>query len=158
MQQAAEATILDFMAYGIIAVCSYLLYHFSDKRLLVSMFVLAVGVITCSLYHGDFYPNFYKYPPGLLYVFWGLFVVSTSFFLLRKIHIKKLPKIIQFISANSLWIYFWHVMLLTFEKYYFGISNWALNWLVVVAFSLAMCYLQNVLIERVFKKQSSIKA
>lgn len=143
IQTAAEATILDFMAYGIIAVCSFLLYHFTDKKLLTSIGALAAGVISLSLYNHAFDPNGVKYPPGLLYICWGLFVVALSYFILRKVKITKLPGIIKFISANSLWIYFWHAMLLVFERNYYSINNWAVNWFVVVLFSLGMCYLQN---------------
>ena len=117
IQSAAEATILDFMAYGIIAICSFLLYHFTDKKLLTSIGVLLAGVIGLSLYGHAFDPNGVKYPPGLLYICWGLFVVALSYYILRKAKITKLPGIIKFISANSLWIYFWHALFLTLEKY-----------------------------------------
>lgn len=139
----SEATILDFMAYGIIALCSYLLYHFTDKKLLLSIGILVVSVAVLSLNNHDFNPNSYKYPPGLLYTSWGLLVTACSFFAIRKISIKKLPGIVQFISSNSLWIYFWHALFLTLEKEYLYIENWAVNWIVTVAFSLSMCYIQN---------------
>lgn len=139
----SEATILDFMAYGIIALCSYLLYHFTDKKLLLSIGILVVSVAVLSLKNHDFNPNSYKYPPGLLYTSWGLLVTSLSFYVLRKLDVKKLPRIILFISANSLWIYFWHALFLTLEKEFWCIENWAVNWLVTVAFSLIMCYVQN---------------
>ena len=147
IQLAAEATILDFMAYGIIAVCSFLLYHFSDKKLLVSIGGLAAGVIGISFYNRGFDPNGFKYPPELLYIFWGLFLVALSYYILRKVRIVKLPGIVKFISANSLWIYFWHAMLLVLERNYFSINNWALNWCIVVLYSLGMCHIQNAILK-----------
>lgn len=145
MQSALEATILNFIAYGMIGLCGYILYHLSDKKLLIGIVVLAIGVIGLSVYNHAFDPNRFKYPPGLLYIFWGLFVVALSYFILRKVKIVQLPSIIKFISENSLWIYFWHAMFLTIEKNFFTIKNWVLNYIVVVMFSLGMCYLINFL-------------
>ena len=148
-QTVAEATVLDFMAYGIIAVCSFILYHLSDRKLLIGIITMAIGVVVLSINNHAFAPNEVKYPPGLLYILWGLYVVALSYFILRKVKIRKLPKVIEFISANSLWIYFWHALFLKLEESYCWIDNWALNWTLTVVFSLGMCYLQNLVLSKI---------
>lgn len=129
----AESSILNFMSYGIIAIISYKLYKMSTRYLILTLSVIAVVLlILCIVQHG-FVPNTYKYPPKLQYMLWGLLVVGLSFGVFRYVKVSRLPAIITFISANSLWVYFWHIVMLNLLEVYpqcFDVivsDSWILN-------------------------------
>lgn len=144
----AEASILDFWAYGLIAIIAYWMYHLSRKSACLISILLLLGVII-SIYIVGFVPNTYKYPPDLQYILWGLFVVSVGFVLIKEYPIKKLPRFFIFVSANSMWIYFWHLIPVNFINLYpqyipdLIAQNWLIKWLIIMVFSLCMTLAQK---------------
>lgn len=158
----AESSILNFMSYGIMAVMSYKMYKMAISNLILTISVIAVTLfILCIVQHG-FVPNDYKYPPKLQYMLWGLLIVGFSFGILRYVKINQLPVVFKFISANSLWVYFWHIVMLNLLKTYpycFDVivsGSWALKWCVVVIFSCVMTWIQNALLNFLKKRKHQL--
>jgi len=127
------------------------------KRLLFPTweFILLMSIVLSVVCYieGAFIPNTYKYPPRLQYILWGLIVISGSFCILRYIKVTKLPEIVTFISSNSLWMYFWHVIVLnlftTYPNWFDSrlLDSWCVKWLFVVTFACIMCATQNKLLK-----------
>ena len=154
----AEASFISFFAYGIIAVVSYLLYHQTTKILLCSITIISIILLVTIYVDGGFMPNVFKYPPALQYILWGLLVVSLSFFLIRIYPIKTMPSFLTFVSENSLWVYFWHLIPVNFIEHYrelcpqFIVDSWWLKYLLIVIFATFMTYSQNYVIKLVKRK------
>lgn len=153
----AEASFLDFWSYGLIAVIAWMLYHLTIKDLFISL-VSIVSMLSVVIYiDGSFIPNDFKYPPALQYILWGLTVVCFSFLMTRIFTIKRLPAFIVFLSKNSMWIYFWHLIPVNFIKYYsylcskFIVNTWYLKYILIVVFAVTMVYVQNMLIYKTRK-------
>lgn len=147
----AEASILDFLAYGLIAMISFILYHQKTRELIISTVIMGIVMLVFIMTYGSFAPNTFKYPPESQYILWGLFVVCISFLLIRKFSIKRLPRFITFISANSMWVYFWHLIPVNFIKHYPQfvssaiIESWWIKWILIVLFASFATYVQNIL-------------
>lgn len=58
-----------------------------------------------------------KYPPGALYISYGLMWTIGVYETLKKMQLKKCPKIIQWVSQNSFTIYLVHIIPILIVKY-----------------------------------------
>nr|WP_263324299.1 acyltransferase [Neobacillus sp. Marseille-Q6967] len=107
-----EHFILHGFGYSLIAALGIRLYLFKLKELLfICVFFLLVFTGLMILH--DYNPTQqFKYPPTMYYFSYGLFV---SFFLYLLLHISFITKMFNnkfvfFLSENSLWLYFWHII------------------------------------------------
>ena len=95
-----------------------------------------------------------KYPARLYYISYG---VGCSFALLAfcgKFHFRfyRHPWI-QFISAHSLWIYLWHILVLDVYRLLHLPENWMIKWLTVFTASVLTVYCINAGLDAAEKRK-----
>ena len=104
--------IVSSIGWGLIASIGIRLKELSKKELYIyaSIFLL-VFICLAFKYNFESTQN-YKYPPTMYYISYGVFV---SLFLLIILDFKYIYNIfnnrfVKYISVNSLWVYFWHII------------------------------------------------
>jgi uncharacterized membrane protein YcfT len=75
---------------------------------------------------------------------------------LWRIFSQKISAGIVWISSNSLWIYFWHIIPVTFfEKMGLNDVNFAVKWVLALAVAITMTALQNM-VKKCFSKKETM--
>lgn len=105
-----------------------------------------------------------KYPPHLLYFWYGLSVshvlyaiaISLPTFSLR------MTLVTQWISASSLWIYLWHIPGLTIaekllHRFSLGEFRFVAAWLVTLGFAIAVTFAQKSAIQWIIRRTNPRK-
>lgn len=88
-----------------------------------------------------------KYPPTIYYISYALFMSFLLMGIFKMIPLKKLG-FIEFCSSSSLWIYLWHIFFLYVIPLLFGQIHWTAYYMVVVTCSIAVCYVQNKIVDK----------
>ena len=98
-----------------------------------------------------------KYPPRLYYTSYAIAIVCLLW--LAKDHILKLSKILMlsnlltFVGSHTLWIYFWHIILLLILEP--RITNNILLFTIVIVLAVLIDYIQVLVIKKVIRKSKS---
>jgi surface polysaccharide O-acyltransferase-like enzyme len=110
------------LAYSVLFGAGMFLVTLSWRGRAVFLLASAAALILCILAtHGFvpgekaswFKPQNSKYPPGIYYVQWGLTMSVFASLVLMKVSLKGwFEKAVVFVSSASLWIYFWHIVVL----------------------------------------------
>jgi len=91
-----------------------------------------------------FFPQDFKYPARDYYLIWWLFIsflISTVFI---KINLKWFFKsILEFFSSFSLWLYFWHIIILTIINSNLNINNWYKKFIIVLFITIIIMYIHK---------------
>lgn len=164
--------IRDYMLY----VIPYSLFFVSavflknvDRKIQIRAIVFtAILLILATLYFllgsdewkTKYWLYLYKFPPRYMYTLYGLFCVQLLYFFKEYYVVIGKSKLIRWISENSLWIYFWHIPLVTYIP--FGMINIlsssyavVIRWIIVIAIACCGVALQNRLIGIVKSVKSS---
>lgn len=107
-----EYIILPGLGYSIVAAIGIRLKMLNFKSLIIytlSFFIIFILFLFLNEYQST---QLDKYPPGVYYLSYG---VLSSLFIYIILHFKPFFKvfdwkIVYFISNNSLWLYFWHII------------------------------------------------
>ncbi|WKN42390.1 acyltransferase family protein [Tunicatimonas pelagia] len=96
----------------------------------------------------------YKYPPQLYYLSYALMWVNILYLVAYSPLIKSIPpKIIQWLSENSLWIYLWHICavygLERVMEYDKSIPVTVIRFFLILAISIGLVLIQNQITKRV---------
>ena len=99
--------------------------------------------------------NIHKYPFRIYYLSYALMLSSLIILFFKNEKICKYfnNRFVLFISKNSLWIYLWHILIVTIVN-----NNnviWILKYLIVLIVSLLITYTQSLVISHLEKKCSS---
>ncbi len=96
-----------------------------------------------------------KYPARFYYLSYG---IGCSFLLLsfcEKVHLRIYGHPwIRFISAHSLWIYLWHILVLEIYRLFHLPDNWMIKWVIVFTCSILFTFLINRAVDVMEKRQS----
>lgn len=112
--------------------------------------------ITMTIYYGikaGHYvdTNVFKYPPKLYYTSFALFVIILLWECRHKIEWLveriKVTRIVTFVGSHSLWIYFWHIPVVT--TFGSSIPSFILRFLVAFSVAIVMAFLQVKVVETV---------
>lgn len=95
-----------------------------------------------------------KYPPQLYYYSYGLSICFLLISIPNSILTEKLKnnRVVRWIAANTLMIYYWHIIFLRITAH---INVWSLRYCVVLVCAMASKYLQSVLLGFLRKKKVS---
>ena len=155
-----DEIILYLIGYGIILEVSFLLKKLDNKwksfLITISLLLLA-ALIIWEISNKFILPisQLYKYPPRSYYIIYGI-IVSIILFLspLDKIFqkIKKVSKLISFISKHSLWIYLWHIPFVILLNVFLNEDLWALKWIIGISGASMVMAIQILIFESAAKK------
>lgn len=164
-QIGANSKLLNTTLYYIIpyGVLTYLGYNYCNIKKSYK-YVIAILSFVVFLSFGIYYWNIYgtpqlvnisKYPPRVYYLAFG---VAISFFLLiifEKFQFKIYNNpFICFISKNSLWIYLWHILILTAYDYLRLPRMWIIELIVVYMSAIVIVYVVNKILDVVDKRRT----
>lgn len=105
--------------YGILFLLGIRQRHMESSRYQWVLWLAFIALIGCMLYyfnaHGAYIPfNKYKYPPVGYFLLWGAVMSMCCWFFRDRIssvisNSQRLYRLVLFLSANSIWIYLWHI-------------------------------------------------
>lgn len=159
---SAETSIILLMnlAYILVFSFGFFIQKMSTNQiicvLIISTFVFSV--FGAYLWHsmGFFVQTqMYKYPPSLYYLSYA-FIWICALWLSRK-YIQKmmiffhLNRILKFMGSHTMWIYFWHIVVLYYIE---DINSSILKYLIVVFLSSIATYIQHMVVAAVSKHLS----
>ncbi|MBN1902994.1 acyltransferase [Candidatus Sumerlaeota bacterium] len=103
----------------------------------------------------------FKYPPRVYYVSWGLFMSSLLSFIFVKGRLFGFwGGLIRFMSSASLWIYLWHIAVLSVINWHIDLfpalkGPW-MKFATVIVISTLLTYLHRLLFSRLAEKISGV--
>lgn len=107
-----ENVIIYGIIYSLIALYGIRISLINNKKIYFHWVVFLIIFISSMYYYKFDSIQLYKYPPTIYYVSYGIFI-SLTLYLLFDIKIFEnllRNKFIEFVSFNSIWIYFWHII------------------------------------------------
>lgn len=131
--------------------------RFSNKTFFVILLLSSILYCSISIYLYLYNDHFvltssYKYPPRLYYSLYALMSITFLWLIRLKIYsfLKyiKCDKFFLFIGSHTIWIYFWHIPLLSFVNR-FNLVFWE-RYLLVFIISLTITFFQNKTIDHFF--------
>lgn len=129
--------------------------------IILSIIILAFILKEKSINIGN-----YKYPPRLIYIWYGVFCSNILFLLKDKLEkllekSNSLKKIIQYIGKSTMWFYLIHIgvyYILFFIKKKINL-DWKVEYLILVLLSLIILFIKDVIVDKIeknFRKKSKI--
>lgn len=150
--------VLQSIPYILIAIIGYriAIYKSEVKKMLLLFLggLLLAFSINYSL-NLSILPDFYKYPPQHLYLFYGLFVSLSMYFILEKYNskLKVLDnKFLRYVSVNSFEIYVYHILAIFIYNALQKILNinfsyeFIVKYLFVLLGAIALVYIKQVFV------------
>ena len=153
VQYFVDSTFYYIIPYGLITYLGYNYNKMTAKAKYVILLTSSIAFISLAIYYwadtGTFQlVQIAKYPPRLYYLSYG---IACSFVLLmiceRKNRALFENKIVRFISSHSMWIYLWHIFVLTvYEKLKLP-EIWFIKLIVVYIISSVIVMIINKLLD-----------
>lgn len=158
LEAIAEITIINMLAYSCVAALGFYFYVSSShsQRIQLVAYSVLTFITFCKI--GDFIPNTTKYPPQFPYLIYGLTVSCILLYIFRISKVERKISFLIFISSNSFWIYFWHVILLNIFSFYadyltfYAVLPCCIKWISITACSCMLCLAQNQILKIISKK------
>ena len=152
--KAIDTTFYYIIPYGAV---TYLGYHYANmrgrikKRIAVCFCILFV-VLACWIWASNGMPigvQHAKYPPRIYYLSYG---IACSFGLLMLCEKHSSAAIfknggIQFVSMHSMWLYFWHILILDVYRAMNLPEIWVLKLIIVYVGSALMVIFVNLCLD-----------
>lgn len=159
LQVYYENFVLLGFGYGIISAIGIRLPQMNQKEIIIgSLWFLTAYLVLMNL--NDFIPiQKFKYPPTIYYFSYGLFISFCLYSLLAIPIIRKFfdNKFVQYISNNSLTLYYWHIIP-TYLLAIYGteLSFLKINFFIEFGFVFGVGFLMTVLHNKL-KEYTTIK-
>lgn len=127
----------------------------NNKKIIYYFFISFVIFFICGIYYNWSNIEIYKYPPRLYYIFYGLMVSLLMVLIFNnKVRERKISdaicerfKSIPWLSKNSLWIYYWHLLYLSLFRFILVkvsvLNKWFILYAIVLIFSIATTLVIN---------------
>ena len=158
--------VFTIIPYSILFLYGLRLDEVSTRRVLqisvLSMTVFAFLAIYYYLEVGKFVKTqSYKYPPQLYYLSYSILCLNMTYLLCKTILVKLIPpKSVVWLSANSLWIYLWHIMAVYLLKYTVGSTQGRLGLFLVkcafiLFFSVSITMVQKFLVRKFVERSDN---
>lgn len=141
-------TVLTVVPWGTLTFFAYNYEKISFKNRKLIALCMETLFIIFAVYYGNREGHFvlsndYKYPAQSYYFLYAIPVIILLFELCKRLDLKN-NRFIKFVSASSLWIYLWHILLLYVVKMIiFDDSYWIIQYFVIIVSSILVTYIQN---------------
>lgn len=134
------------VGYGLVFSIGMCIKKWGVKNILqITMYMLAVFVILLFVNRFDSTQGA-KYPPRAYYLLYGMIVSLILYTVVEQDFMMKIKtnKVIQWISENSLWIYFWHIIpLKLIDMELFNYNNFIIRYCLVILIAILITLVQN---------------
>lgn len=99
--------------------------------------------------------GFYKYPPRIIYIWYGIFVSTFLFWLKDKVKVENnlLKKFCEYIGKSTMWFYLLHILIYYFFKFlkkYISI-NWIEEYCFLVILTFILLLLKDFFLKKLYK-------
>ncbi|MFC6377392.1 acyltransferase family protein [Tatumella terrea] len=109
-------------------------------------------IVYREVVHGTFpYPQDDKYPPGFYFISYAIPMTCLVYHFLYRFTDKEqsAPEIIRFISSNTLWIYLWHIPVVTYFSMSQSNMHFILKYLIALSCGLLLTRIQHQIIQKI---------
>ena len=137
----ADQFLLYAVGYSLFVVMGIKYKGLSQKQLLILTLMFAISVVGFILYnHLDYFkPSEFKYPPEKLYLLYGAFACTLLWYVKPLFAKVKWPKWVEYLSTNSMWIYLWHIIPVSFiEAMSKFLPYWGERFIVTLAIAVTL--------------------
>ena len=154
-----ETTFYYIVPYGLLTYLGYNYFHMKKRQrfwITVTALFLFIG---CGIYYaiqtGQWQsPQIAKYPPRSYYLAFGIGISFLLLLLFEEKHFKMFDnRIICFISKHSMWIYLWHILILTVYSYLDLPMLWYVKLPIVYIGATLTVYIVNTVLDLIEKKK-----
>lgn len=147
---AVELIIVYAVGYGLICGVGIALRRLDRKQYIITSAVCTALVLVMLWHDGVTADAVIKFPPRTLYIAGGLLVslLLWRLFDLKLFESIKKSRVVQWLSANSMWLYLWHiapVRLYCSGAFGFLESSWVLRYVFFLAVAASLTLAQGVL-------------
>lgn len=159
-----ENIILHSIGWGIIAAVGIRLKKLNKKELFIYSGIFLLIFIFLMIRNNFASTQGYKYPPTMYYMSYGIFI---SFLLMILLDIKFIynmfdNKFVKYISYNSLWLYYWHIIpiyiLKIYEDFLYILNyNFITKYIFIFIFALIVTFEQQKVKDKMQNKLKSPK-
>lgn len=137
------------LGYLIVELTAYVIIRLQQKpKVMISIAFCSVCAFIWAV-TGFVSPLNYKYPPRMLYLCYGisvsLLLYGCSQFFNERVKRNVIRRAIIWVSDNSLWIYLWHIIPITFFANTDNNLGWFTIYLFTLTFAISMTKAQNYL-------------
>lgn len=146
--------IIPAISYGAIFIIGYKVLALTRREISFCLFNFVIVFLAYVVYnylrHGglDDIQN-YKYPPTLYYIAYATIMSLLIFSVLEYLHIEKIGAFVQFVSANTIWIYLWHIPVVeAFHREHVGI-NVLIKYLMAVGIAVLLTRIQVTIVGKI---------
>ena len=92
----------------------------------------------------------FKYPPHSYFLIYGLLVSAILWKSRTFLSILTKIRLFTFIGENTIWIYIWHIVFVSFANIY--LENWIIKYILVFALATLVYFLQYTFVNRLIKR------
>lgn len=107
---------LYLFGYGIIFFLG-IKWIFLTVRMKIWLLICCTSIFVIGRFIMDIKISDNKYPPGLVYLTYGIIWVAVITLIMERMNLSNCPKVIAFISKNSFMIYLMHIIPILMVKY-----------------------------------------
>lgn len=126
--------------YGIIAYLGIRLNKFKKSEVLVLAFLFLILYLVLGYNNQFAFTQAFKYPPRFYYLAYGLFISLFLFVGLERLNLPQnnVARFLNYLSVNSIYIYFWHIVVIYLINKLSYRDLWMSNFLLMRFFVLLM--------------------
>lgn len=137
---------LYLLSYGVVFILGMIARKIDRKTIGLIAFISLIIVLIRWSFLGRVAMKSLKYPPRLVYLLYGIGCSLLCFLLANSKLGQKMGenRVVQFISRNSMELYLWHIIYVSF--FYYGIiviKLWIIKYIIVLWLSCISCLLYN---------------
>lgn len=142
-------TLFSIVPYGLVTLIGINYKDFNKKNKLTicvtGILIFIIGQIaSLCMNNSALLLSDYKYPLRLMFCAYSIPICIVLYELSEKFQLKIYGcSPVQFISRHSLWIYLWHIMFICCFNYVIVISNWVIQYVLILVGSIAVTAIQN---------------
>lgn len=154
-QYYLKNTVLYFAIYVIVSFVPYILKKIEDSMLvkfggcLLAVHFIVLALILVNKGNALACMAACKFPPSLFYITYALGISLILLYVLDRINITNgvLKSIFSFISKNSQWVYFNHILMIYVWNEMINTNDWYIMWLFVFVGAIAITKIQRIVID-----------
>lgn len=149
---------IPMLSYGAVFILGFkcLSIKKSEKIFSFSLFALSfvIMLVFNKIYTGTIHsPQDYKYPPSMYYISYSVamsyLILAMTNHLLK--YVSRLPKSIQFLSSNTIWIYLWHIPFVEYFKREQPDVSYIIKYLITIFIAITIASIQIHLVKKLTK-------
>ena len=154
-----DSTFYYIIPYGLLTYLGYNYYQIKKNNRCIIAIVSLIVFISFGVYYWYIYEapqivQIAKYPPRFYYLGYGIAVSFGLLLFCEKYYLKIYDNpLIRYISVHSMWIYLWHILILTAYGALKLPEIWYIKLIIVYAIAIAIIYVVNRFLDIIENKR-----